>query len=79
MYMAHTWWIVLLICCSFALSIPVAAVEPPALAWNTTLGGSWDDIAFAGQQTSDGGYIIAGRTGSSQSGDVELTHGMDDA
>ena len=73
------WWIVLAICCSFALASPVAAVEPPpALAWNATLGGSGFDYATAIDQTSDGGYIIAGFTESSQSGDVGLNHGRRD-
>lgn len=30
--------------------------------WNKTYGGSLDDLAFSGQQTSDGGYIAAGST-----------------
>jgi predicted secreted protein len=28
--------------------------------WNTTYGGSWDDILFSVIQTSDGGYALAG-------------------
>src|SRR5665647_3555680 len=75
MQMAHSWWIVLLICCSLALVVPVAAVVPPGLAWNATLGGSGHDYAYAVQQTSDGGYIVAGYTYSSGSGDVGLNHG----
>jgi hypothetical protein len=30
--------------------------------WSNTYGGSSDDIAYSGQQTSDGGYILAGKT-----------------
>jgi len=32
--------------------------------WQTRYGGSGDDIAYSIQQTSDGGYIVAGETGS---------------
>ncbi len=32
------------------------------ILWDETFGGSLDDLAFSGQQTSDGGYIVAGST-----------------
>jgi len=47
------------------------------LQWAKSLGGSNIDEASSVQQTTDGGYIIAGRTRSSN-GDVSGQHGMDD-
>jgi hypothetical protein len=40
------------------------------IVWNKLLGGAGDDYALSIQQTTDGGYIIAGYTNSSSSGDV---------
>ena len=40
--------------------------------WEKTYGGSGYDIAYSIQQTSDGGYIIAGKTGDFYSGDVYI-------
>ena len=44
------------------------------LQWQKTFGGTQDDIAYSIQQTTDGGYIVAGRT-SSVDGDITLFHG----
>jgi hypothetical protein len=40
--------------------------------WEKTYGGSGYDIAYSIQQTTDGGYIIAGKTGDLYSGDVYI-------
>lgn len=47
------------------------------LEWQKSLGGSGYDAAHSIQQTSDGGYIIAGRS-SSNDGDVTGNHGSFD-
>jgi len=48
--------------------------EKGELEWQKCLGGSDDDMAYSIQQTSDGGYIVAGRT-ESNDGDVSGNHG----
>ena len=47
------------------------------ISWQKTLGGSGVDYANAIQQTTDGGYIVAGYSGSND-GDVTDNHGYDD-
>lgn len=44
------------------------------LQWQKSLGGTGDDQAQAIQQTSDGGFVVAGRSGSND-GDVSGNHG----
>jgi hypothetical protein len=46
------------------------------MSWQKCLGGTWKDGAQSIKQTSDGGYILAGATGSSD-GDVSGLHGGD--
>ncbi len=46
----------------------------PEIAWQRCLGGSGDDYAHSIQQTTDGGYIVAGWT-LSDDGDVSGYHG----
>lgn len=48
-----------------------------ALKWEHCYGGSANDAVSAIHQTSDGGYIVAGYTSSSD-GDVTFNHGADD-
>ena len=50
------------------------AIEPPQIKWQRCLGGSYWDEAHSIQQTSDGGYIVAGYT-ESNDGDVVGYHG----
>jgi hypothetical protein len=45
-----------------------------AIEWQKTLGGAQNDLAHSIQQTSDGGYIVAGHT-NSNNGDVTGNHG----
>ena len=40
--------------------------------WQQFYGGPYDDRAYSVQQTSDGGYIVAGETASSEYGDTNL-------
>ena len=50
------------------------------ITWNRMFGGSLFEYVSAIQQTADGGYIIAGTTNSSASGNVTQTgYGQDDA
>ena len=46
------------------------------IQWQKSLGGTADDVAQSIQQTNDGGYIVAGVTGS-KNGDVTGKHGLD--
>jgi hypothetical protein len=48
-----------------------------SLLWQKCLGGSSNDAAYSIQQTSDGGYIVAGMT-SSTDGKFSVNHGFYD-
>lgn len=49
-----------------------------SLLWQKSFGGSADDYAYSIKQTSDGGYIVAGSSNSTD-GDITASHGNDDA
>lgn len=51
--------------------------QAPAIEWQKCLGGTTDDVASSIQQTTDGGYILAGYT-RSNNGDVTGNHGNSD-
>lgn len=48
-----------------------------AIEWQKSLGGTGDDVGFSIEQTTDGGYIVAGQS-TSIDGDVSGNHGGDD-
>jgi hypothetical protein len=63
---------------AFSLAgIAAAQTQAPAIEWQKCLGGMWENYAYSVQQTSDGGYIVAGYTGSND-GDVSGLHGFYD-
>ena len=43
--------------------------QAPAIQWQNTIGGNFDDYPFSLQQTADGGYIFGGYSNSTISGD----------
>src|SRR5437867_11229470 len=47
------------------------------IQWQKCLGGTDDDAAYSVQQTTDGGYIVAGQSNSND-GDVTGNHGNED-
>jgi hypothetical protein len=64
----------LVILSMFFLLYPIydAIASEPAIQWEKTFGGSSDEKGHSVQQTSDGGYIIAGYTGSYGSGNLDM-------
>lgn len=61
----------------FLLSIIIfsnLSIAQPVIEWQNSLGGTGDDNAYSIQQTTDGGYIIAGYSDSND-GDVTGNHG----
>jgi len=59
---------VLLVVCVPLSAICLAPLASAQTNWQRTYGGQYDDVGFSVQQTSDGGYIVAGRTCSFEAG-----------
>ena len=61
----------------FTAAFMVHAQVIPSIEWQKSVGGSSNDSAYCIQQTSDGGYIVAGSSYSNDS-DVTENHGGED-
>ncbi|NQS98339.1 MAG: hypothetical protein HQ591_07790, partial [candidate division Zixibacteria bacterium] len=61
-----------LIILTAVILLSITAFSQPDTLWTQTFGGSFPDYGESVQQTTDGGYIIAGRTGSYPNYDVYL-------
>lgn len=55
----------------------IALAQAPAIQWQKALGGTDNDYAYSIRQTSDGGYLVAGTTRSTD-GNVYGNHGFFD-
>jgi Ricin-type beta-trefoil lectin domain-like/Secretion system C-terminal sorting domain/Bacterial Ig-like domain (group 2) len=73
----HTFYQRLMLCVLLVLSFTTATVQAqaPAIQWQKVLGGADSESANAVDATTDGGSILVGTTGSSNSGDVGTNHG----
>src|SRR3990172_7751485 len=57
--------------------ITIGITAQPTIEWQKSLGGTSGDDAYSIQQTTDGGYVVAGWSFSTD-GDVTGNHGSDD-
>jgi hypothetical protein len=58
--------------CLLLSAICLASIASAQMSWQRTYGGQADDVGASVQQTSDGGFIVAGRTQSFGAGDDEV-------
>ena len=62
----------IILCAAILLLSGNLFAQPPDSLWSNTFGGNQYDICSAVQQTSDGGYILAGKTQSFGAGDYDF-------
>jgi len=62
---------ILLIGLAIIVSCEDKNVEEPPIIFVNTFGGSSYDVGYSVQQTTDGGYIVAGRTSSFGNGETD--------
>jgi len=61
------------ICCIVCMLLAVCMfAQAPDILWTKTYGGVMEDIGYSIQQTSDGGYIVAGYTESFGAGEKDV-------
>ncbi|NHZ86117.1 MAG: T9SS C-terminal target domain-containing protein, partial [Planctomycetia bacterium] len=71
--------IALIIIILFMHSFNIAMAQAPTIEWQNTIGGSSADYLHAIHQTTDGGFILGGTSGSGISGDkTEPNQGRSD-
>jgi len=58
--------------CSLRYPRLIQVKAQPEEEWSKTIGGTGGDAGYSVQQTSDGGYIIAGGTGSFGAGNEDV-------
>ena len=56
----------------FIVCFPILAFAQSSGPWTSTFGGSDNDVCYSVQQTSDGGYIFGGHTGSYGAGGYDI-------
>lgn len=69
-FSAKTWLgtsLITAVACTLPISLQ--AQTAPPIQWDKTFGGNGDDGLYSLQQTTDGGYILAGHSSSGKSGD----------